>query len=83
MHIDAIHVGDIGVLDQTFWWLQSFTVKLEMNDPLSVEFETSSRCIDHLDKSCTLIISSVNIFGMCKLDVGQKLTGRTLILMSE
>lgn len=54
MNVNAIHVRDIRVLDQTLWRLQSLTIEFEMNNPLSVEFEASSRCIDHLHKSCTL-----------------------------
>jgi len=59
MNVNAVHVRDIRILDQTLWRLQSLAVELEVNNPLSIEFETSSRCIDHLDKSCALWISSV------------------------
>jgi hypothetical protein len=54
MNIDAIHVRNICILDQTFWRFQSLAVKLEMNNPLGIEFETPSCCIDHLDKGCAL-----------------------------
>jgi hypothetical protein len=61
MHINAVHVRDIRIFDQTLRWLQSFAVEFEMNDSLSIEFETPSCCIDHLDKSCTLrFAKSVN-----------------------
>lgn len=70
MNIDAIHVRDIRIFDQTFWGLQSFAIELEMNDTLSVEFEAPSRCIDHLDKSCALWTLSVKVYKMCKVDKG-------------
>jgi hypothetical protein len=56
MNIDTIHIRDIRILDQTFWWLQSFAVEFKMNDSLSIELETPSCCVDHLDKSRTLRI---------------------------